>query len=275
MNFPLTNRFPVCAIPTMSPAAEVDAACRSAAKAARISKDVAAKRRSIYGTQLETLGLALPALRKIHKAGFSFTRESPEPEAVLASFAEVWHESPLFESKIQPLLYYEALATHKNPARRPDVALHFPELAAWVGDPRNGCDNWEHSDRFSKIFADFHERAPQIVYPVLKDWNASPNPWLRRQSVVSLLCYAFLRKRSPAKSKIFPLLRRLLDDEKIYVQKGLGWTLRETGHVYPEDTLAFLEHHLSSISATAFRAAVEKLDAKTRDRLKRSRQRRS
>lgn len=203
----------------VSPAAEVEAICRAAAKAARVSKDVAAKRLAIYGSRLETLGLALPELRKIHKAGFSFTRGEPAPSAVLAAFARVWHESNLFECKIQPLLYYETLATHKNYERRPDVALHFPELAAWVGDAKSGCDNWEHSDRFSKIFADFHERAPKLVYPALQDWNTSDNPWLRRQSVVSLLCYANLRRVAPAKSKIFPLLRRLLGDQDVYVQK--------------------------------------------------------
>ncbi len=69
-------------------------------------------------------------------------------------------------------------------------------------------------------------------------------------------------------NKLFPLIKPLLSDENYFVQKGLGWTLREIGNVYPKDTWNFLVKHHAEISAVAFSPAIEKLSAKEKEELK-------
>lgn len=257
------------------PCAEVESVVRQAARAAHIPQTTAAKRRSIYGTELEVLGLALPQLRAIQRAGFSFDPfrrnaaagsgakaakplEARAERALLKAWDAVWSESRLFEAKIQPLLYYEGRL------QTLDAKLHWPTLKGWAAD----IDNWEHSDRFSKIFAQLLEQSPDLVYPTLARWNRSRLPWLRRQSLVSLLCYDNLRERRPPVRKILPLVNKLLADSDVYVQKGVGWTLRETGRAYPAETREFLRMHIRELSSIAFSAATEKLGKSEKQALK-------
>ncbi|MCR9141293.1 MAG: DNA alkylation repair protein [bacterium] len=262
---------------------EVESAVIQAARRQRIPKTTAAKRRAIYNTQLEVLGLALPELRSINRAGFSFLESEPAgakasaaksrgaktaglatpadraaEKSRLAAWGAVWSGSNLFEAKIQPLLYYEGRLNQL------DAKIHWPVLKAWAKD----IDNWEHSDRFSKIFAQLLEIAPDAVYPTLRKWNRSKMPWLRRQSIVSLLCYDNLRESRPPVRDILPLVENLLADPDVYVQKGVGWTLRETGRAYPRETLAFLNQHIRALSSVAFSAATEKISKSDKQKLK-------
>ncbi len=64
------------------------------------------------------------------------------------------------------------------------------------------------------------------------------------------------------------MVQPLLKDENYFVQKGIGWTLREMWNVYPTETLAFLKAHITDITATAFTAAIEKLDVTEKQQLK-------
>jgi 3-methyladenine DNA glycosylase AlkD len=91
---------------------------------------------------------------------------------------------------------------------------------------------------------------------------------MRRQSVLSPLCYARSRKVKPPFNKIIALVKPLLNDPDYYVQKGVGWCLRETGIVYPEKTFVFLTEYHHVITSTAFAAAAEKLPAKQKEQLK-------
>ena len=62
-----------------------------------------------------------------------------------------------------------------------------------------------------------------------------------------------------------------MDHEHYYVQKGVGWTLREIGNVYPDEALAFLEANIGQLSAAAFTAATEKLSPAKKNRIKKLR----
>lgn len=69
-------------------------------------------------------------------------------------------------------------------------------------------------------------------------------------------------------NKILPLISNLLQDEEYYVQKGVGWSLRELHNVYPEKTYDWLRKNIQNISSIAFSAATEKLDGKRKNILK-------
>lgn len=66
-------------------------------------------------------------------------------------------------------------------------------------------------------------------------------------------------------------IQRLLRDEHFYVQRGVGWALRECYNVEPAVTLKFLERQIDELSAIAFSASTEKLTAKEKAALKKLR----
>ena len=50
-----------------------------------------------------------------------------------------------------------------------------------------------------------------------------------------------------------------MDDKEYYVQKGIGWALREASNVYYDYTLDFIMQHIKEIKPAAYSAAIEKL----------------
>jgi len=105
----------------------------------------------------------------------------------------------------------------------------------------------------------------------LQAWSRSKNPWLRRLAVVSLLYYSAQRKTVLPLPKILALIEPQLSHEHLYVQKGVGWALREAGNVYPDEVYVFLETHAHALSPAAFSAATEKLSLRRKERLKKIR----
>ncbi|MFT6071250.1 MAG: 3-methyladenine DNA glycosylase AlkD [Bacteriovoracaceae bacterium] len=217
----------------------------------------------IYNTELEVWFLSTPKQRELHKRGFSFSKEPHHIQKRIWKF--IWNKSNVFEVKTQSLFYYQS--------RRSDVDFerYFIDLKAMVG----GIENWAHSDVYSDCLSRILEANPKKVMPTLEKWNKSMNPWKRRQSLVSLFYYQSLRKTYPPKTKVFKFIKELLKDEMYYVQKGVGWTLRESIQAYPKETYAFVEKHLEDLSSIAFTTVMEKVPAtkKEKYKVKRSRAR--
>ena len=64
--------------------------------------------------------------------------------------------------------------------------------------------------------------------------------------------------------KVLPMLENCLDDERPYVQKAIGWVLREANYVYHAEISAFIDQHLAELRSVAFCAAVERFSAAER-----------
>lgn len=208
------------------------------------------------GTQFHVTGLSMPQLRKAFKDGYSFSHLPADEQ--FAIYKYIYFNSEVFDVLLQSLFFCEQYV------KNTDSKKIFYELIDWI--PR--IDNWAHSDMLTHHFAYLHEIEPDLVYPHLQEWNKSPNPWMRRQSVLSMLDYARARKVKPSFNKIIALVKPLLYDPEYYVQKGVGWCLRETGIVYPEKTFVFLTEHHHAISSVAFASAAEKLSPDKKELLK-------
>ncbi len=230
---------------SVDPVAEVEAAM-GALVDAKARRD-AAQRAHYHGSRHPHLGLTLPVQRRRLEAGYSFSG-APLP-ARLKIWTRIWREAPHFEAKSQAVLFAETIRTSA------DFVRAWPTLRDWVG----GVDSWPHSDGLSAFYARALEAHPGRVYPTLVTWNRARNPWKRRQSIVSLIYYARARASVLPAGRLLPLVEALLGDPDAYVQKGLGWTLREIGNVYPQAHRSFLDSHITRLSSIAFSAATEKL----------------
>ncbi len=205
-----------------------------------------------YGS-LKRLNIAVPVLRKlIKKRSFSF--QSYPKAQVLEIWNHLWYNSQCFE--IMNLALYQYQHTELNKAE-------FDCLIKWT----DTCECWQHSDDLSKIHADIVEAHPEWILPIFETWNVSSNAWKRRQSIVGLIEYASKRKKVLPFDQLTRFITPLLKDEAYYVQKGIGWTLREVYNVYPEPTKQFIHQHIQDISSIAYSAATQKLDKETKRKL--------
>ena len=77
--------------------------------------------------------------------------------------------------------------------------------------------------------------------------------------MVSLLYYSRFRKKYPSFKSMIPLVENHMFHEYYYVQKGVGWTIRELYNIYPKETFKFIKSNAKNISSHAYVAATEKL----------------
>ena len=233
---------------------EVEA--RLVERAQGIPRHDAEKLRVYHGSAVPHLGLPVPTQRTALRGRYSFSK-LPVAEQ-LPIWDAVWRRGHYYETKCQALYYCAALR------RRDDLVRAWPIVLSWI----DLVDNWDSSDELSAIYSRILEVLPEEVYPVLCRWNRSKNPWERRQSLLALLYYSRSRCSVLPAAKVFPLIERLVDDKDRFVQKALGWTLREALAPYPEETAAFIEKYAMRLSAIAFAEAASKLPPAARARLK-------
>lgn len=190
--------------------------------------------------------ISVPVIRKALKnSRLSILRLSDSES--LKAWDYVWTNSNHFEVMSMALYFYQGRDISRD---------DFQKIQTWS----NRINCWEHSDDLSKIYADIVESHQNWIIPTLRKWNKSKNSWERRLSVVSLIEYSSKRKRILPFEELICFIRPLLQDQDYYVQKGVGWTIREIYNVYPNKTLEFIKENLFDIQPIAYSAAVARVD---------------
>lgn len=225
--------------------------------------------KSIENSILSALKPHASKVRAEHDAGYMKTRyrilgcNMPSIRAVAKEFSELsdkeldntWKTSNSFD-----VLYVLLIILSKRTLPLKD----WPRLKRWS----KRIDNWAHSDTLSEMIARLLESHPAKIYPDLKRWNTSRLPWQRRLSLTSLLYYSAMRSRHLPHAKILPLVKARLADNDTYVQKAVGWTLRECGNIYPDVTKKFIRTNATKLSSIAFSSATEKWTKAEKEPLK-------
>ena len=229
---------------------------RLLARARHVAPEKAAERAHFMKTTMPLLGLSVPEQRACLKEGYRIS-SLPFIEQ-LPCWSHVWFHARSHEAKLQAALFVE------KPSVSADPSLLWNHIAPWVS--RVNC--WDQSDCLSRVYSLLLERIPDQVLPTLTIWNESTNPWERRQSLVALLFYSRFRRAYPDPSLLFRLVEARIKDPDYYVQKGLGWTLREAYLVWPQRSLDFLWHNICDLAPAAWQAATEKLPGDVKQALK-------
>ncbi|HVJ65502.1 MAG TPA: DNA alkylation repair protein [Bdellovibrionota bacterium] len=213
--------------------------------------------RRIMNAPVPVVGYTAPQQRAVVKRLMDETQDFSEKQR-WDYWENLWKRGKSFEEQNLAVYFWS------HPKNYELAKRHHKKLLAWAAD----LNNWAHSDGMSSLYARFLEDLGRPVDQILVKWNSSKNPWLRRQSVVSLLYYTRHRKKTPSAQRVLGALKPLLKDEHYYVQKGVGWTLREVYQVDAKLTMAFIERHLHEIDPRAYSAAVEKVSLAEKNRLR-------
>lgn len=200
-------------------------------------------------------GHRVPTLRKIFENEFHLQELSFKEQLKIWDY--VFRTSMNFETKSFSLYWLERQKVE-------DLAEVWKVISKWA----YFVDNWGHSDSLCGVYSKILEHKPQLVYPDLKKWNRSGKPWLIRISIVSLYYYARLRKQMPKAAWAEDFIHRHWHHEHYYVQKAIGWTLREHATAYPKQGNAFIRQNNLRVSSIAFSAAVERWSVNQRKPLK-------
>jgi 3-methyladenine DNA glycosylase AlkD len=206
-------------------------------------------------SNLNVLGHRLPLMHQIVKDGFSFYEKSDRE--ILKVWDNIWNTSQYHEALYLPLFYYRHRESLLGP-RQWRIIKH------WI----DRIENWEHADALCYLYSILFERYPNIILPTLKKWNRSDDPWKQRCSIVSLIYYASPKHKPPTAELVLNMVKPLMGSQNTYVNKAVGWTLRECYNLYPKSTLIFIKKHITELSPDGFSYATEKLDKETKTKLK-------
>jgi len=206
--------------------------------------------------QLRTL--PVPEQRTMVRRGYAFI--SDDWKSDLTTWDYIWRNTRYHEVMNQALYFYQ----HRTSYRQ----IESKQLLGWA----DRCEHWAHSDDLAKIYADILEQKPNWILPTLEKWNRDGNVWKRRMSMTSLIEYASKRTKVLPFKRLMSFITPLLYDDEYYVQKGLGWTLREIGNAYPNDTYQFMQTNAGLLSPQAWTGATKNLPADKKAKLKTLRQ---
>ena len=143
---------------------------------------------------------------------------------------------------------------------------HFFHFERWLYLYVQG---WSGCDDFCKrITNPLLRKYPDLFDRIAENWTTAQSIWVRRASAVSLIRSEGGGHISDIElEKILNLSNRLIRDDEVYVQKGVGWLLKSASLCHRDGIVRYLEAHRKNMSRLSFRYALEKLDRATRNRL--------
>ncbi|NMB66641.1 DNA alkylation repair protein [Candidatus Woesearchaeota archaeon] len=185
----------------------------------------------------EFYGINIPELRKISK-----NYRNLEFDNFLSLFNE------LFESKnheeMSLALFLMEYYFNKNPEK------------SWIFlmNKLNKIKTWDHADEVATAILGKILLKNLTFMKQIKEMSKNKNPWIRRIAIVSNL--PLIKKNKIELTLI--MSEYLVYDEDVYVQKGVGWMLREAGKKDRIGIRNFILNHLD-MKSYAFSYSTEKM----------------
>jgi 3-methyladenine DNA glycosylase AlkD len=139
----------------------------------------------------------------------------------------------------------------------------FERLGDWL---ENDIVNWAHTDVLSGQALAHFIMTDIVDLESLKAWTTASSKWKRRAVPVTLVD---VLEPDISLNPLFNTIEPLMLDEEKFVQKGLGWFLREAWKLQPEKTEDFLLKWKDTCGRTIVQYATEKMDKENKARFKR------
>lgn len=97
---------------------------------------------------------------------------------------------------------------------------------------------WDTVDFLAAIIAGaWFKKFPEHIKPVTEKWNTSENIWLQRTSILFQLKY----KKDTDLKLLSKYIKRLFSSNEFFVQKAIGWILREYSKTDPVMVQKFVD----------------------------------
>lgn len=165
--------------------------------------NIAGQRRFGIASQVEQLGVPMPALRALAKA---HRRNHP---LALELWASGVHDARILATLVE------------NPAQ-----ITRGQMEAWV----RGADNWALTDALAFLF-DRTEFAEEKAHT----WSSRQGEFVKRTGFALMAGMAIHRKKLPDEIflRFLPVIAREATDERNFVKKAVNWALRQIGKRNP------------------------------------------
>lgn len=214
-----------------------------------------------YKTNYKIYQVDWKKFEKRTQDGFSFSKLSDLEQAKIWSY--IFKNTNYLGIGHLAISHFKQFQGKKNHPLEP----YWPLLKTWASK----IENWAHADMLASLYCDLLTENPKKVFPELKKWSQQRSPWKNRMAIVSLLYYYNPKRLLLPFEEIAAFITPHLKKDHYYLQKAIGWNLRELSRAYPKEQWKYLNQHLLDLSPTAFTTAVEKIPESKKRPLKEKR----
>lgn len=188
------------------------------------------------------LGIKKPLRAELEKEFYARTRLLKEPYH--QEFAERVWELPEREYQYTALGYIAKYSKKFEPAVL-DFLKRLITEKSW----------WDSVDTLaSGPVGTIARNHPEAILPELDQWAISENMWLRRTAILFQLKY----KQATDENRLYTYARENADSREFFIQKAIGWALREYSKIDPHSVKSFIES--TQLAALSRREASKYLD---------------
>lgn len=195
-----------------------------------------------HKTDREVLGVAVPVLNDLVKD----LRADLDLDGRITLAAGLW-DSGVFEARLM------AAKLLVQARIRPDDAV-WDLLLSWVPE----FDGWAIADTASGAIARRLVAAPDRL-DVVEGWVASDHLWTKRAALITTLPWTKQRHPKPAevdaRERVLGWAAEMATDHQWFIQKAIGWWLRDLSKRDPDRVRAFLEDHGGRMKPLAIKEA--------------------
>ena len=197
------------------------------------SPDDAVAMKAYMKNKFEFLGVKTPARRKHAKA---FFKQQTNSVIDWNFINEAWN-NPYRELQYAALDYFESRKKLLTPSDLP----HLKKLAqtkSW----------WDTIDFLDHLVGSIIAQFPEIKEIILA-WSCDEDIWLRRLAIDHQL----LRKEETDTELLEKILVNNLVQSEFFINKAIGWALRDYSKTNPDWVRDFIERHQTEMAALSIR----------------------
>jgi 3-methyladenine DNA glycosylase AlkD len=207
----------------------------------------------------EFYGVTVPILRTIAKAWLKAHKSASMTE--IAELAGQLWDTGWHEERSLAAMLLEYRSRDLGPQQMPLIERMIHEATTWA-----------HLDAIAAwVIGPMIDKYPAML-DYLPKWAESENFWVRRTAILAQLPQF---RRGEGDLALFERLALPMfdegkgwsKDERFFIRKAIGWTLREIAAWNPQFVFDFVQRHRDRMSGLTLREATRKLPADLKSRL--------
>ena len=195
--------------------------------------DDAGAMKAYMKNKFEFLGVKTPARRKLAKA---FFKQQTDSVIDWNFINEAWN-NPYRKLQYAALDYLESRKKLLTPSDLPRLKK-LAQTKSW----------WDTIDSLDRLVGTIIVRFPETKEIILA-WSRDEDIWLRRLAIDHQL----LRKEETDTELLEKILANNLDQTEFFINKAIGWALRDYSKTNPDWVRAFIERHQTEMAALSIR----------------------
>ncbi|MFS9020788.1 DNA alkylation repair protein [Streptococcus cristatus] len=197
------------------------------------SPDDAAAMKAYMKNKFEFLGVKTPARRKLAK---TFFKQQTDSVIDWVFINESW-DNPYRELQYAALDYLEIRKKLLTPSDLPRLKK-LAQTKSW----------WDTIDFLDRLVGSIIARFPETKEIILA-WSRDEDIWLRRLAIDHQL----LRKEETDTELLEKILVNNLGQTEFFINKAIGWALRDYSKTNPNWVKDFIERHQAEMAALSIR----------------------